>query len=85
MSRSNQPEVRNPLLAVPGVAEEVAALTPEARAAFRRIAMACSRAWSAKGEQCWRSHKPPMAAYWKRNAVWARHFAVLCRPGRTTR
>lgn len=78
MNRSTSPEVRNPLLAVPGVAEEIERLTPEALAAFQRIATACGRTWNEKGNDAWANHKAPMAAYWKKNAVWARHFARLC-------
>lgn len=81
--RSQRAEVRNPLLAVPGVAEDIEALArdhPEAMAALRSIAMKCSRAWHAKGEECWRRSKPPMAAYWRAWGVNARHLAALCRP-----
>ena len=78
-TRSSSPEVRNPLLEVPGVAAEIAALSPEALAAFERIARACSDHWRHKGHECWRRHKPPMAAYWMKNAVLARHLGLLCR------
>lgn len=77
--RSSRADVRNPLLAVPGVDEALARLSPEARDGIREIAQLCSAAWRAKGEECWRRHKPPMAAYWKAWAVNARHLALLCR------
>lgn len=78
MSRSNRPDVRNPLLKLPS-AEDIAALPPDARAALRKLALDASRAWRAAADECWRRHKAPMAAYWKAWAVNARHLARLCR------
>lgn len=76
--RSSLPIVRNPLLAMPSAAD-IAALPPEAKAALRKLALEASAAWRAKADECWKRHKPPMAAYWKAWAVNARHLARLCR------
>jgi uncharacterized membrane protein len=54
---------------------ELASLPPEAREALRRALMAVSQACRDKGNEAWRRHKPPMAAYWKASAVNARHLA----------
>lgn len=78
MTRSTRPDVRNPLLRLPA-APDIAALPPEAREALRNLALDASKAWRALAEECWRSHKAPMAAYWKAMAVNARHLAMLCR------
>lgn len=76
--RSSRAQVRNPLLAVPGLAEEVATWSPETLACIERAARLCSAHWRVKGDECWKKHKPPMAAYWKAWAVNARHMALLC-------
>lgn len=72
--RSTLPEVRNPMLAIPEV-QAIAALPEEARAALRGALLAISASCRLKGNEAWRKHKPPMAAYWKANAVNARHLA----------
>lgn len=72
--RSNRPDVRNPMLAIPEVLD-MASLPPEALAALRRALQAVSKACRERGEEAWRRHKPPVAAYWKTNAVNARHIA----------
>jgi hypothetical protein len=78
--RSNRPDVRNPLLKLPSAAD-IQALPEEAREALRKLALDASRAWREQADECWRRHKPPMAAYWKAMAVNARHLAGLCRRG----
>lgn len=72
--RSMLPEVRNPMLAIPEV-QAIAALPEESCAALRDALLAISYSCRAKGNEAWRKHKPPMAAYWKANAVNARHLA----------
>lgn len=74
--RSSRADVRNPMLAIPEVRQEYDQLTPEARVALVRMLKACSKVFRAKGDEAWRKHKPPMAAYWKQNAVNARHLAL---------
>jgi uncharacterized membrane protein len=54
---------------------DAASLPPEAREALRRVLLAVSKTCREKGNEAWRKHKPPMAAYWKSNAVHARHLA----------
>lgn len=78
MTRSNRPDVRNPLLALPS-AEAIRALPDAARAALRAVLMDIRRDAQARAEQCWKKHKAPMAAYWKAVAVYAGHTARVCR------
>ena len=73
-ARSNLPTVRNPMLALSEV-QDAANLPPVAREALRSMLVAVSKACREKGDEAWRKRKPPMAAYWKSNAVHARHLA----------
>ena len=72
-ARSNRATVRNPLLALPSVAQ-LQALPPDAREAMRRILQDMSIDARARAEKCWRTKKPPMAAYWAAVAVYAKHM-----------
>ena len=47
--------------------------------ALARMLRRLSKVWREKAEQSWRKHKPPVAAYWKSNAVNARHLALALR------
>jgi hypothetical protein len=81
--RCNLATVRNWMLALPEV-QDLATLPPEARVALRRALLAVSEACRAKGNEAWRKHKPPMAAYWKGNAVHAKHLARAIPKGMAT-
>jgi hypothetical protein len=70
--------VRNPLLALPA-AQLVAKLSPEARAALRELLLAIRKDAQVRADKSWRTHKAPMACYWKAVAVYAGHAARLCR------
>ncbi len=78
-ARSNSAAVRNPVAADPEVAAIIARLSPEARRGLRDALGAMSKGWRVKAEKAWRTNKPPMAAYWKVNAVNARHLALALR------
>lgn len=77
--RSNRPDVRNPVLALPS-AQALRDLPPAPKAALRAILMGIRLDAQAKAEKCWRSHKAPMALYWKVVAVYAGHIARVLRP-----
>jgi len=77
-SRSNQADVRNPLLALPS-AEAIRSLPEAARAALRAVLLDIRKDAQVRAEKCWRTHKAPMAAYWKAVAVYAGHTARVCR------
>jgi hypothetical protein len=74
MNRSARPSVRNPMLAMPAMAR-LQALDPDARGAVQAVLHDLAHDASERAERCWRRHKPPMAAYWKAVAVYARHTA----------
>lgn len=73
-TRSNRAEVRNPVLGL-SAAAELRALPPESRAAMRNVLRAIAADARVRAEKCWRTHKAPMAAYWKAVAVYAGHTA----------
>jgi hypothetical protein len=72
--RSNRPDVRNPILALPASAE-LLALPNESREALRRLLLSLSEDAASRAQKCWRTHKAPMAVYWKAVAVYAKHIA----------
>lgn len=76
--RATRPETRNPLLLLPA-AQRVTALPAEQRAALEALLRDLSADARARAETSWRSHKGPMAAYWKAVAVYARHTALILR------
>lgn len=78
MNRSSQAVVRNPLLALP-VAKKIAAAPPEIRALWRELCMEIRTEAKLRAEKCWRTHKAPMACYWKVISVLAGHAARLAR------
>ena len=76
--RSSRPDVRNPVLALPA-AQGLLTLPAESRAALRALLNALADDASARAQKCWRTHKAPMAVYWKAVAVYARHIARAVR------
>lgn len=70
--RSVRADVRNPLLQLPSIAE-LQALPADAQVALRKILKDISADARARADKCWRTHKAPMAAYWKAVAVYANH------------
>lgn len=74
VDRSNRAEIRNPVLALPGF-KMLLALPPDARLAIRQICRDLSTDARERAEKCWRTHKAPMALYWKCVAVYSGHIA----------
>ena len=74
MTRSNRREVRNPLLALPGVLK-LQRLPPPVREALRDVLREIALDARRRAQQCWKTHKAPMAAYWKAVSVYAGHLA----------
>lgn len=79
MSRSNSADVRNPMLALPGVQEAINSIPPDSRLALRKVLLALRADAQAKAAKSWKTHKAPMALYWKCVAVYAGHIARLLR------
>lgn len=69
-------DIRNPLASLPAAAE-LAELPAEVRGLLRRLLREASAQARERGEKCWKTHKAPMAAYWKAWAVNFRHASVL--------
>jgi hypothetical protein len=78
VARSQRVDVRNPVSMLPAM-EAMRALPAESRAAMRQVLKDIAVDARAKAEKCWRTHKAPMAAYWKAVAVYAGHTARAIR------
>lgn len=76
--RSNRADVRNPVLALPGM-KRLLALPAPARHALRECLLDLRRDAKERAENCWRKHKAPMALYWKAVSVYAGHFSRVLR------
>lgn len=76
VTRSLMPETRNPLRGLPAAAK-LAELPSESRAALRALLLDLAADAGKRAQLSWRSHKAPMALYWKIVAVYARHTARL--------
>ena len=80
VARSERADVRNPLLQLEEVAD-LRRLPAETRSAMSLAFRAIQRDARARADKCWRTHKAPMAVYWKAVGVYAGHLArVLDRP-----
>lgn len=78
--RSARREVRNPLLALPAVRDLVRD-GPVANAKLIAVLVAARADARERADKCWRTHKAPMALYWKCVAVYTGHLAnALRRP-----
>lgn len=75
-TRSNQATIRNPLLSLPA-AEDLQSLSPEAKAALRKLLKQIQMDARVRAQKCWETHKAPMAAYWKAVSVYANHTSRL--------
>jgi hypothetical protein len=73
-ARSSRLEVRNPMLALPAM-QNLQRLHPTVRATLRDLLREIAADARTRAEKCWRTHKAPMAVYWKCVAVYAGHIA----------
>jgi hypothetical protein len=76
--RSNRREVRNPLLALPAV-QSLTEQPAEVRALLVSTLKAIQTDARVRAELAWRTHKAPMAVYWKAVGVYAGHLARVLR------
>jgi hypothetical protein len=72
-SRSTRREVRNPVLALPAAAR-LQAQPVEVRAVLRDLFREIAADARERANKCWRTHKGPMALYWKCVSVYANHI-----------
>lgn len=76
-ARSDQPEVRNPILTLPsyrklhGLIHELPA---EQRRELLNLVQELAIDCKARGEKAWAKSKPPMAAYWAAMGTWFKHI-----------
>lgn len=80
--RSNQAEVRNPVLSLPS-AQRIHDIPPESRAALAALLRDLSADARERAQKSWRSNKGPMAVYWKAVGAYATHLYRAIRPGAT--
>lgn len=76
--RSTLADVRNPIMALES-AQRIRALPPEAKAALRAVLLDIRADAKVRAEKAWRTHKAPMACYWKLISVIFGHIARLAR------
>jgi len=76
--RSTRADVRNPILALPAAAK-LRELPEPARAALVALLGEIRLDAAARAQLCWRTHKAPMAAYWKAVSVYANHIGRAAR------
>lgn len=72
--RSSRADVRNPVLALSGVAA-LRALDPSTRAMIAAALREIQTDARERADKCWKTHKAPMALYWKAVGVYAGHLA----------
>lgn len=78
MSRSEQRIVANPLLALDGV-KALRALDPTVRATIASALKEVQLDARERADKAWRTHKAPMAVYWKAVGVYAGHLSRVLR------
>jgi len=76
--RSENPAVRNPVLALPA-SQRLATLPPEAREALAAVLKELSADARARAQESWRRNKGPMAVYWKAVGAYATHLYRVTR------
>lgn len=74
VDRSNRPEVRNPVLALPE-AQRLAELCPHCREIVRDVHRGIARVGRERANRAWDQNKGPMAVYWKCVNAWFGHIA----------
>jgi len=80
MDRSARREVRNPVLALPA-AQRLLALPESHRTDLADLFGEIAADARARADKAWKTHKAPMALYWKCVAVYAGHIRRLLRSG----
>lgn len=80
MKRSSKPEVRNPLLSLPGF-KRLQRLPASVRADICAALLELRDDARTRAEKAWRGNKGPMAAYWKSVGVYANHAGRVVKKG----
>jgi hypothetical protein len=72
--RGSRADVRNPLVSLPAM-QRMRLLPPPMREELCRLLRDIQADARVRAEKCWRTHKAPMAVYWKAVGVYAGHLA----------
>lgn len=78
-ARSLLPDVRNPVLNLPGM-QVLRALPADQRTAICAALVSIRDEARAKAQKSWRQNKAPMACYWKVVGVYVEHIRRAIRP-----
>lgn len=76
--RSNRRHIRNPVLALPGVAA-LMKQSPEQREILAKVLNDIASDARRRAQESWKKNKGPMAAYWKAVGAYAGHLARCMR------
>lgn len=76
--RSSRMDVRNPILGLAAF-QAIRSLPEPTREALRSLLLDLSADSRARADKCWKTHKAPMALYWKCVAVYTGHIARALR------
>lgn len=76
--RSTLAEVRNPVLALPAAREILAGPWADLDR-LASLLRALSKDAAERAQKCWKTHKAPMALYWKCVAVYSGHISRALR------
>jgi hypothetical protein len=71
--------VRDPLVLLPA-ASRISMLPVDSQIVLRELLGEIALDARQRAEKCWKTHKAPMAAYWKAVSVYAGHARRLCNP-----
>ena len=77
--RSSRSDTRNPLLRL-RVAQRIGNLAEPMRTELALLLKELARDARDSAETSWRSHKAPIAVYWKAVSVYALHLGRIVRP-----
>lgn len=80
MERSNRREVRNPVLALPGL-KSLIALPADQRDAICDLLTSLRDDARQRAQQSWVKNKGPMAAYWKATGAYVEHIRRAVKRG----
>jgi hypothetical protein len=78
VDRSTRREVRNPVLGLPAF-RQILALPRPTRETIAALLLDLKRDAAERAAKAWRTHKAPMAVYWKAVSVYAGHLARALR------
>ncbi|MFC2252461.1 hypothetical protein ACETRX_22690 [Labrys portucalensis] len=77
--RSKLAEVRNPVLALPAARRLADPSEPLTRQDIADLLADLAKDCAQRAQKSWKTHKAPMALYWKATSVYARHLSRAIR------